>query len=252
MLSAAVSQGQPGYPWLVFIHGFSGDSREWRLVGARLSEYPQLHIDLPGHGGSREVVVGDFAGVHQALRATLMHYNILSYWLIGYSLGGRVAISWACEQADTGLLGLITEGAHPGLSGDALRQARWHSDSAWAERFAGRPLDETFDAWYRQPVFAGLTCGARQALVALRKENSGPALARMLLATSLAVQPDYRQALRDLRVPFHYLCGERDAKFQAVADELAAPRHIIHAAGHNAHRENPESVAECLANILRL
>lgn len=252
MLHAAVQQGQPGYPWLVFIHGFSGDGREWRPVGKQLNDYPQLHIDLPGHGRSDGVAVSDFAGVHQALRATLNSYNILKYWLIGYSLGGRIAISWACDTADAGLLGLITEGAHPGLRDDAARQARWQSDSAWAGRFAQQPLEDTFEAWYQQPVFAGLTLAGHQALVALRKENNGPALARMLLATSLAVQPDYRPALRALRVPFHYLCGEQDAKFQAIAAELAAPRHIIHAAGHNAHRENPEQVAACLAHILRL
>ena len=252
MLNAVVHKGQPGLPWLVFLHGFSGDSREWRLVGERLNDYPQLYIDLPGHGRSDTVAVSDFAGVHQALRATLNSYNILNYWLVGYSLGGRIAISWACDAAGTGLLGLITEGAHPGLSNDAARQDRWHNDSLWATRFARQPLAETFEAWYQQPVFAELTPAARQNLVALRKENNGPALARMLLATSLAVQPDYRTALRALRVPFHYLCGEHDAKFQAVAAELAAPRHIIHAAGHNAHRENPEQVAACLANILRL
>lgn len=252
MLNALVQQGQPGYPWLVFVHGFSGDSREWRLVGDRLHDYPQLHIDLPGHGRSGEVAVSNFAGVHQALRATLNSYNILNYWLIGYSLGGRIAISWACDAADAGLLGVITEGAHPGLSSDAERQARWQTDSEWAARFQQRSLDDVFDAWYQQPVFADIAPAARQVLVDLRKENNGPALARMLLATSLAVQPDYREALRTLRVPFHYLCGEEDAKFQAIARELAAPLHIIHAAGHNAHRENPERVAACLAHILRL
>lgn len=252
MLNTVVQQGQPEYPWLVFIHGFSGDCREWRPVGERLRHYPQLHIDLPGHGRSDGVAVSDFAGVHQALRATLNSYNILNYWLVGYSLGGRIAISWACDVADTGLLGLITEGAHPGLCQDTVRQARWHSDREWAARFAQQPLEPVFDAWYQQPVFSGVTDSARQALVALRKENNGPALARMLLATSLAVQPDYRSALRSLRVPFHYLCGEQDVKFQDIAAELTAPRHIIHAAGHNAHRENPEQVAACLAHILRL
>lgn len=251
MLHAAVQQGQPGYPWLVFIHGFSGDSREWRPVGKWLNDYPQLHIDLPGHGHSDKVAVNDFADVHQALRATLNSYNILNYWLIGYSLGGRVAMSWACEVTDTGLLGLITEGAHPGLTSETLRLARWKTDREWAARFQRQPLNEVFDAWYLQPVFAALTPIARQALVDLRKENNGPTLARMLLATSLAVQPDYRPALRSLRVPFHYLCGEQDTKFQAIARELAAPYHIIQAAGHNAHRENPERVAACLAHILR-
>jgi len=252
MLHALAQPGRPGLPWLVFMHGFSGDAREWQPVGGHLNDYPRLYIDLPGHGQSIGAEVGDFTGVRQLLRDTLKRYNILSYWLIGYSMGGRIAMSWACEEAAPGLRGMIVEGGHPGLTDEPTRQARWLSDSDWATRFCRQPLTQVFDAWYRQPVFAGLTPDARRALVALRQENNGPQLAKMLLATSLAVQPDYRPALRTLGVPFHYLCGENDAKFAALADELAAPHHIIHAVGHNAHREDPERVAACLAHILRL
>lgn len=250
-LHAVAQPGKPGLPWLVFLHGFSGDAREWQRVGERLNDYPRLYIDLPGHGKSVGVEVSDFTQVRQALRDTLNSYNILNHWLIGYSLGGRIAISWACEDAEPGLCGIIVEGGHPGLTDEAARQVRWASDSHWAMCFRQQPLTQVFDAWYRQPVFANLMPDARRALVSLRQENSGPRLAKMLLATSLAVQPDYRPALRTLRVPFHYLCGENDAKFAAVADELAATHHIIHDAGHNAHRENPAQVADRLAHILR-
>ena len=251
-LHAVAQPGTPGLPWLVFLHGFSGDAREWQRAGSRLNDHPRLYIDLPGHGLSVDVEVSDFAGVRRLLRDTLKRYNILNHWLIGYSMGGRIAMSWACEEAEPGLCGIIIEGGHPGLTDEVARQTRWLSDSSWAARFCQQPLAQVFDAWYRQPVFDGITPDARRALVSLRQENNGPQLATMLLATSLAVQPDYRPALRTLRVPFHYLCGENDAKFAAIADDLAVPRHIIHAAGHNAHRENPDQMAACLAHILRL
>jgi hypothetical protein len=48
----------------------------------------------------------------------------------------------------------------------------------------------------------------------------------MLEATSLAVQPDLRAAQRT-RFPFHYLYGERDEKFAAIARELNAVCHVI-------------------------
>ena len=76
-------------------------------------------------------------------------------------------------------------------------------------------------------------------------------LAAMLEATSLAVQPDLRSALRRCHFPVHYLCGEHDHKFRAIGAELAAPCQLIHDAGHNAHRENPGGTATCLAHILR-
>ncbi|MCL0335901.1 2-succinyl-6-hydroxy-2,4-cyclohexadiene-1-carboxylate synthase, partial [Escherichia coli] len=84
----------------------------------------------------------------------------------------------------------------------------------------------------------------------LRSRNNGATLAAMLQATSLASQADLRASLQARDFPFHYLCGERDAKFRAIAQALAADTDIIHHAGHNAHRDNPSAVIACLAQIL--
>ncbi len=248
-LNAAVESGQPGYPWLVFLHGFSGDRDEWRTVGEAFPAWPRLYLDLPGHGGSADIAVDGFTGVSELLQATLNSYNILDYWLVGYSLGGRVAMNFAC-QPRAGLRGLIVEGGHPGLQDEASRQARLINDSAWAERFRREPLAQVFADWYQQPVFASLDAAQRASLVALRRRNNGATLAAMLEATFLARQADLRPSLQARDFPFHYLCGERDAKFRAIAQALAADIHIIHHAGHNAHRDNPAAVIACLAQFL--
>ena len=150
ILSAAVDNGQPGYPWLVFLHGFSGDRNEWRKVGDAFPAWPRLYLDLPGHGGSAGIAVQDFAGVNTLLQSTLNSYNIHKYWLIGYSLGGRVAMNFA-SQPRAGMRGLIVEGGHPGLQDAEARQARRSNDSAWAERFRREPLEQVFADWYQQP-----------------------------------------------------------------------------------------------------
>jgi len=134
---------------------------------------------------------------------------------------------------------VVVEGGHPGLTAEAAREARWLSDARWAQRFRHEPLTDVFNHWYRQPVFAGLSAEQRRELVAIRRDNSGEALAAMLEATSLAGQPDLRPALR------------RCDKFRALGAELAAPCLLINDAGHNAHRENPNGTAACLAHILR-
>nr|WP_265101582.1 2-succinyl-6-hydroxy-2,4-cyclohexadiene-1-carboxylate synthase [Klebsiella aerogenes] len=234
---------------MVFLHGFSGDRDEWRTVGESFPAWPRLYLDLPGHGGSADIAVDGFTGVSELLQATLNSYNILDYWLIGYSLGGRVAMNFAC-QPRAGLRGLIVEGGHPGLQDEVSRQARRGNDSAWAERFRREPLVQVFADWYQQPVFASLNAAQRASLVALRRRNNGATLAAMLEATSLARQGDLRPSLQARDFPFHYLCGERDAKFRAIAQALAADTHIIHHAGHNAHRDNPAAVIACLAQIL--
>ena len=250
ILHTVVEQGKATKPWLVFLHGFSGDHREWQPVGAQLGDFNRLYLDLPGHGDSTTVKVANFADMDVLLRATLFSYNILNYWLVGYSLGGRVAMHYACHSAGKGLAGVIVEGGHPGLTDASEREQRWCHDQHWAQRFTQLPLEQAFDAWYQQPIFAHLTPEQRTALVAVRKNNVGESLAAMLLATSLAVQDDLRPMLRARAFPFYYLCGEYDQKFQAIAEKLVPSCHIIHAAGHNAHRENPSAVVSALAQIL--
>ena len=249
ILHALAERGQPGHPWLVFLHGFSGDCREWLTVGQAFGAYSRLYIDLPGHGGSANIAANSLAEVGHLLEKTLNSYNILKYWLVGYSLGGRVAMYFACQPRE-GLCGLVVEGGHPGLTDENQRLLRRHGDAAWAERFRREPLTQVFADWYQQPVFASLDAAQRAALIALRSRNNGGALAAMLQASSLAEQPDLREPLRAREFPFHYLCGERDGKFRAIADELSATTHVINHAGHNAHRENPDAVVACLAQFL--
>ncbi|EFA8886542.1 alpha/beta fold hydrolase, partial [Escherichia coli] len=97
ILHAQAKHGKPGLPWLVFLHGFSGDCLEWQEVGEAFADYSRLYVDLPGHGGSAAISVDGFDDVTDLLRKTLVSYNILSFWLVGYSLGGRVAMMAACQ-----------------------------------------------------------------------------------------------------------------------------------------------------------
>jgi len=238
-------------PCLVWLHGFLGCQREWEAVSENFIDWPQLRIDLPGHGKSADITVNDFHQVDQLLRKTLLSYNILKYWLIGYSLGGRVAMVHACQGDNPGLCGLVVEGGHPGLEDENARLERQTNDHLWGQRLCNEPLKEVLNDWYQQAVFQSLNDPQRAALVMLRSQNNGASLAAMLEATSLGKQPDLRAALKQLPQPFYYLCGERDEKFRTVANSLGLAPHLITAAGHNAHRENPAAFSACLLNLLR-
>ena len=236
-------------PCLVWLHGFLGNHREWQALGENFADWPQLLVDLPGHGESADVMAGDFAQVDKLLRNTLLSYNILNYWLVGYSLGGRVAMYHACQGENGGMCGLIVEGAHPGLADENARYERKNSDHLWAQRLSTEPLTAVLSDWYQQPVFESLNDEQRRALIITRSQNNAASLAAMLEATSLGNQPDLQAALKKLPLPFYYLCGERDEKFRAVAQSLGLSPHLITAAGHNAHRENPAAFSACLLNL---
>ncbi len=75
--------------------------------------YRDNPLVIRGPGAGRDVTAG----------AILVSYNILDFWLVGYSLGGRVAMMAAC-QGLAGLCGVIVEGGHPGLQNAEQRAER--------------------------------------------------------------------------------------------------------------------------------
>ncbi|QCT22171.1 2-succinyl-6-hydroxy-2,4-cyclohexadiene-1-carboxylate synthase [Jejubacter calystegiae] len=237
-------------PWLVWLHGFLGSGEEWRPFMQSFPGWSQLWVDLPGHGGSAGIVVNGFDDVSARLAATLAYHGIARYWLVGYSLGGRVAMYHACLARPQGLQGLVVEGGNPGLETPAARRERAENDARWAMRLRSEPLEQVLDDWYRQPVFRHLSAQQRAALVELRRRNDPRALAAMLEATSLSRQPYLVPQLKALTIPFYYLCGEQDAKFRALANRNTLPLRTIPGVGHNAHRENPQAFSATLSELL--
>ncbi|WP_408637236.1 2-succinyl-6-hydroxy-2,4-cyclohexadiene-1-carboxylate synthase [Rahnella victoriana] len=237
-------------PWLVFLHGLLGSAEDWQPLLSALTDWPCLFVDLPGHGRSASLTAAGFADVSQLLTDTLREKNITTYWLIGYSLGGRISLYHACQGDRSGLQGVLVEGAHPGLTCQAERAQRRHHDQQWATRFLQLPWQQALDNWYRQPVFSSLTDSQRQQLIALRADNNPRTVAAMLAATSLAVQPDLRGDLQQLSLPVVWLCGSQDAKFIHLAQQSGFALRTIANAGHNAHRDNPaEFTRQALACI---
>lgn len=237
-------------PVLVWLHGFLGSAQEWQPVQRYFSHWPLLSVDLPGHGGSRAQSVSGFDELSQRLNATLNYHQVERYWLIGYSLGGRLALYHACRHAGKGMMGLLVEAGHFGLASPSERATRRDHDLCWAQRFRQQPLEQALCQWYQQPVFAELTPIERQRLVARRLDNRGEGLAAMLEATSLSAQPWLLPELRQKRFPFRYLCGEWDQKFLQLALQAALPPAVIPAAGHNSHLANPLAFAHQLARVL--
>lgn len=235
-------------PTLVLLHGLLGDSQDWIEVIAGLKGINCLALDLPGHGQNHRVQVASFEAFHHWFCDTLTALGVSRYCLLGYSLGGRLALYHASRQP-SGLEALWLESAHPGLP-DSERPSRIAHDEQWASRLEQAPLKDVLADWYQQPVFSDLTEIQRRRQIQRRLANRGPAVANMLRSTSLAHQPSLWQWLENTRLPVSYFSGQRDAKFHTLATHLAtmAPRlrHITLEGGHNLHAEQPEMIAQQL------
>ncbi|MDG6894714.1 2-succinyl-6-hydroxy-2,4-cyclohexadiene-1-carboxylate synthase [Volucribacter amazonae] len=253
--SNANKQGQK--PLLVLLHGLLGDKQDWQKLMDFLPHFDCIALDLPFHGTSYSAQqlaqAQDFQQVC-ALLAQHIQAQIQQrpYYLMGYSLGGRLALyAYFAQLLPThSLQALLLEGVNLGLSDSAQRQQRWQQDQNWAKRFAHQPIQQVLEEWYQQPVFAHLTPQQRQQLIQLRQHNNGQAIARMLTATSLAKQPDFRYKVRCVSLPVFYFCGEKDQKFQQIAKQNQLDLTLIPQAGHNAHQENPQQFAKLLTEKL--
>ena len=250
LATKVLQQGEADRPWLIWLHGLLGNNNEWRVIASRCPEWPSLAIDLPGHGDSVAVVCTSFDDISAQISAILQMHGIERYWLVGYSLGGRIAMYHACHGETRGLQGVIIEGGNPGLADAALREQRLAHDVAWAERFRCEPLAEVLADWYQQPVFANLSAVHRDALIGARSDNSGAAVADMLEATSLGRQPSLALQLQQLPVPLVVLCGADDHKFQQLTRDAGLPLRIVPQAGHNSQLANPQDFAAELRNFL--
>lgn len=97
-----------GDPCLVFVHGWSCDSRYWRAQVPYFSKkYKVIVLDLAGHGNSGlSRVVYSMEAFGRDVRAVIEAAQSDRVILIGHSMGGAV-ISEAARQMPEGVLGLI-------------------------------------------------------------------------------------------------------------------------------------------------
>lgn len=251
-------KGASDKPALIFLHGFMGSGHDWDpITEAFAQHYHCVCIDLPGHGLSQGIKVSfesGFTQTHRLIEQTIATLHIDSYALVGYSLGGRIAMYHACQKP-TGLKALVLESTNPGLNDNNAKSARRQHDSHWADRMRNEAFLQVLNDWYRQAVFASLSDNQRDELIKLKSLHEPQALAQMLQATSLGNQPDLTAKLASLPLPIALFCGERDTKFRDINQQLAQRLNpaidcCFEQAGHNIHFEQPESYKEQLRNTL--
>lgn len=134
--------------------------------------------------------------------------------IMGYSLGGRLALHALLANPDQWKAGLILS-SHPGLEEEKEISERGENDLKWARRFLDLPWSEVMAQWNAQPVFQGSSPLQRDESQFKREE-----LADLLTYFSLARQDDLRARLKNLGKPLLFIAGEKDKKFSKLAKEM--------------------------------
>jgi len=97
---------------IVLLHGMFGDGTQWRVIADLLSDYYRvIVVDLLGHGRSPKPKNARYTPDEhsQALRETLEKLGATEdLTVIGYSMGGTVALKYAADYHDVAQLYMIS------------------------------------------------------------------------------------------------------------------------------------------------
>jgi 2-succinyl-6-hydroxy-2,4-cyclohexadiene-1-carboxylate synthase len=237
---------------LVALHGFLGQATDWDGLAEGLPGCSVAAIDLWAvldRSGVDDW--GSMAGaLEMAIANALDGHDERPAFLVAYSFGARLALSIATSASRDSLVqGACLVSCHPGLGDEdgAARAARRAADSEWSRRILTWPVAELWRAWDDQPVFTGSRQAVRPDTLPAPRES----LVRALTRFSVAGQPDFRPRLRASVRPLLWMTGGRDAKFSAIAGELASggvPATFVtcEEAGHRVPWDNPPEFARAV------
>ncbi|MBF0278515.1 MAG: 2-succinyl-6-hydroxy-2,4-cyclohexadiene-1-carboxylate synthase [SAR324 cluster bacterium] len=251
--------GNPNRPAVLFLHGFLGSHSMWVPSISSLQEkFFCILVDLPGHGDSP--IPGSYEAyslplLADALATLLGDLQITSCSLVGYSLGGRIALQLALSHQYL-VEKLILESSSPGLKSVKERKKRIEADEQWAAKLEQLAMNKFLEQWYDQEIFASLKKHPDFTdLIQKRADNDGPRLAKSLRAMSVGKQASLWNELSDLRAKLSMITGTLDYKYQQIFRQMQAlvPNAqilLVENAGHNTHFEQAEDFAAILNDVL--
>jgi 2-succinyl-6-hydroxy-2,4-cyclohexadiene-1-carboxylate synthase len=250
---------------VVLLHGYTGTHRTWDELGERLAQKHFLVLpDLPGHGRSGVSSSRAKMGIGPTSEAVAEVMGLATgakgkrkAALLGYSLGGRVALELACRHQEL-LSCLILEGASPGIENEAEREERRLRDDSLADEIETRGVGWFVDHWQENPLFATQKELPDEAFESVRRDrlsNSASGLAMSLRGAGAGGMLQLWDEIGDLRIPVLLVVGKRDPKFAEIGD--AMHRRIpgsavaeVDGAGHCVHLEKPEEFADIVERFL--
>ena len=254
-----LTSGSDRHPTVLFLHGFMGSANDWTDVMAGLGQdYHRLAVDLPGHGSSTGLPDAAYTmeGAAQALVDLLDQRGIERCAVVGYSMGGRLALYFALHFPER-CRKLVLESASPGLKTGQEREARCVLDEERAVRLESGDFETFLHAWYRQPLFASFAGhdGLVRQMIDRRRINDPRELARSLRGMGTGRQPSLWERLSELRVSTCAIVGALDRKYVGIAGRMARGSRYVHAAvveeaGHNMHAEQPRRFVTLLDAFL--
>jgi 2-succinyl-6-hydroxy-2,4-cyclohexadiene-1-carboxylate synthase len=247
-------------PALLLLHGFTGSGLTWALHTRAWRDFTPIVVDLLGHGRSDCPADPDRYRMERCvadLLALLDQLGVQQTAVLGYSMGGRVALHLALHAPER-LWALVLESASPGIADASERETRCKSDAALAESIERDGIAAFVDRWQALPLFATqaqLPVTVRETLRRQRLENNPQGLANSLRGLGAGMQEPVLPRLGRVQVPVLLLAGALDDKYCELAHRMATVLPHPHLAivpesGHAIHLEQPAVFAATVRQFL--
>lgn len=247
--------------FVFLLHGFTGSSNDWNEIIPQLSKnFSYVAVDLIGHGKSDSLSDVDnytASALVEQLDEVFHHFTKNKFFLVGYSMGGRAALSYAVKFPEK-LAGLILESTSAGITDEKLREERILHDEQVIEILEKKSLEEFFKFWMSQDLFASLKNlpeeKVRQSQISKVKcQKIG--LINSLKGFGTGVMPPLHNKLNSIKCKILLITGELDSKFTQLNSELSksfpSANHVVAKnAGHNVHLEKAEEFTKITLEFL--
>lgn len=241
---------------ILIIHGFTGCASAMEPLTDLLDGY-RIVPDLVGHGQSESPASLDpyyLENISSQLSSLLSQLNASPASIVGYSLGGRIALTFALSHPKM-VKSLVLIGASSGISNPKDRQHRLKQDYELGASISQRGVRDFVNTWVTQPMWESLhqslTAQQWQDSIDQRVSNHPLGLANSLRASGTGTMTPLHDVLKFLAPPTMLLVGEKDQKFLNIAQNLAtqipdASIRVIKNSGHATHLEQPNVTAEAI------
>ncbi|MCM3571228.1 2-succinyl-6-hydroxy-2,4-cyclohexadiene-1-carboxylate synthase [Neobacillus mesonae] len=249
-----------GFP-LVLLHGFTGDSSTWTPFCETLGRHSKLLMpDIIGHG--RTELPDDrnrysIEAAAQDIHSILEQLGIHQIDMLGYSMGGRLALTFANLFPER-VRRLILESSSPGLATEEEREQRRMKDADLANFIFEKGIKSFVDYWEKIPLFESMKkipLTNRENVRKQRLANSPSGLRNSLLGMGTGAQPSWWDDLEKLECKVLLLTGEKDLKFCGIAKKML--RNLKHGTwttvenvGHAIHVEDREKFGTIVSDFL--
>ena len=93
--------GEENTQTLVILHGLFGSSDNWLTLGKRFAEHYHVYlVDQRNHGRSPHSDTFTYQAMANDLKAFLQEHDIRNPYIIGHSMGGKVAMLFALQNPE--------------------------------------------------------------------------------------------------------------------------------------------------------